>query len=182
MKRIVVFLVTSAIAVSLLNACGSGGEETQKQKQTSQEQEQASQKDSLKKVRQQSPEQQRQDSIEQARQDSIEAAKKQKEKERNKIKFDSDGAFSVQVESWRSKHKAQEQVQKWVDRGYENAYVVKYGNEETGDVWFRVRLGRLATKEMAEKLESKLAEEYNAKSWISMAKEDTAETMSEPGE
>lgn len=174
MKRIVVFLITSAIAISLLNACGPSEEEIKKRKQARQ--------DSLEKVRQQRLAQQRQDSIEQARQDSIEAAKKRK-KERNRIQFDSNGAFSVQVESWRSKEKAQAQVQKWVDRGYENAYVVKYGNEETGDIWFRVRLGRLATKDMAEKLESKLAEEYNAKSWISMAKEDTAETtMSEPEE
>lgn len=174
MKRIVVFLITSAIAVSLLNACGPSEEEIEKREQARQ--------DSLEKVRQQRLAQQRQDSIEQARQDSIEAAKK-REKERNRIQFDSNGAFSVQVESWRSKGKAQAQVQKWVDRGYENAYVVKYGNEETGDVWFRVRLGRMATKDMAEKLESKLAEEYNAKSWISMAKEDTTdETMSEPEE
>lgn len=158
MKRIVIFLITSFIAISLLNACGPSEEEKQRQEQARQ--------DSLEQVRQQQLAQQRQDSIEQARQDSIEAAKK-REKERNRIEFASDGAFSVQVEAWRSKDKAEAQVQKWVDRGYENAYVVKHGNEDTGNVWFRVRLGHLATSDMAQKLKDKIQREYNEPSWIS---------------
>lgn len=158
MKRIVIFLVISAISVSLFNACGPSEEEIERREQARQ--------DSLEQIRQQRLEQQRQDSIQQARQDSIEAAKE--EEERNRIEFDSEGQFSVQVEAWRSEEKAENEVQKWVDRGYENAYVVKYGNEDTGDVWFRVRLGHLATREMAEKLQDKLQEEYNEPSWISV--------------
>lgn len=167
MKRIVIFLITSAIAISLLNACGPSEEEMERREQARQ--------DSLEQVRQDSIEQARQDSIEQARQDSIQAAKK-RERERNRIEFDPDGRFSVQVEAWRSKEKAENQVQKWVDRGYENAYVVKYGNEETGDIWFRVRLGHLATRDMAEKLKDKLQREYNEPSWISLT-QDKQESM-----
>lgn len=166
MKRIVIFLITSFIAISLLNACGPSEEEQQRREQARQ--------DSLEQVRQQRLEQQRQDSIEQARQDSIEAAKK-RERERNRIEFASDGSYSVQVEAWRSRHKAEAQVQKWVERGYENAYVVKYGNEETGDIWFRVRLGRLATKDMAQKLKDKLQREYNERSWISLLEDGNGE-------
>lgn len=141
MKRVVIFLITSAMAISMLQACGPSEEEIQQREQARQ--------DSLERVKQQRLEQQRQDSIEQARQDSIQAAK-ERERERNRIEYDSNGAFAVQVEAWRSKNKAEAQVQKWVDRGYENAYVVKMGNEETGDIWFRVRLGQVATKDMAE--------------------------------
>lgn len=173
MKRIVIFLVVSAFSISLLNACGPSKEEKQRREQARQ--------DSLARVRQQRLEQQRQDSIAQARQDSIQAAQ-ERERERNRIEFNPNGPFAVQVESWRSRDKAQAQVQKWKDRGYENAYVVKFGNEDTGNVWFRVRLGRLATKEMAEKLRDKLQREYSAQSWTSMAKEDTAEDMSKPDE
>lgn len=162
MKRTVIFLLTSAFAISLLNACGPSEEEKQRREQARQ--------DSLEQVRQQRLMEQRQDSIEQARQDSIEAAKK-RERERNRIEFDSDGAYSVQVEAWRSEDKAQQQVQKWVDRGYENAYVVKHGNEETGNIWFRVRLGHLATKDMAQKLQDKLQREYDEPSWISLTRE-----------
>lgn len=171
MKKIVTFLITSAIAIGMLNACGPSEEEIQRREQARQ--------DSLERVQQQRIEQQRQDSIQQARQDSIEAAKL--ERERNRVEFDSNGAFAVQVEAWRSEVKAQQQVQKWIDRGYENAYVVKMGNEETGNVWFRVRLGRVATKAMAKKLESKVMRNHNEKAWISMAKDeqDTSEMSPE---
>jgi cell division septation protein DedD len=173
MKRIGIFLLTSIISIGLLNACGPSEEEIQRQKEARQ--------DSLEQVRQQRLAQQRQDSIEQARQDSI-AAAKERERERNRITFDDEGSFAVQVEAWRSRDKAQQQVQKWVERGYENAYVVKFGKEETGNIWFRVRLGRLATKEMAQKLEDKLAREYDAQSWTSMAHEGVSEDMSEAEE
>ena len=162
MKRVVIFLITSAMAISMLQACGPSEEEIQQREQARQ--------DSLERVEQQRLEQQRQDSIEQARQDSIEAAKR--ERQRNRVEYDSNGAFAVQVEAWRSKEKAEGQIQKWVDRGYENAYVVKMGNEETGDIWFRVRLGRVATKDMAEKLQDKLMRNHSEKSWISMAMDE----------
>jgi len=162
MKRVVIFLITSAMAISMLQACGPSEEEIQQREQARQ--------DSLERVKQQRLEQQRQDSIEQARQDSIEAAKR--ERQRNRIEYNSNGAFAVQVEAWRSKEKAETQIQKWVDRGYENAYVVKMGNEETGDIWFRVRLGRVDSKDMAEKLQNKLMRNHNEKSWISMAKDE----------
>ncbi|MGM0546348.1 MAG: SPOR domain-containing protein [Bacteroidota bacterium] len=158
MKRTGIFLITAAIAISLLQACGPSEEEIQEREQARQ--------DSLEQVRQQELEQQRQDSLEQARQDSIEAA--EKEEERNRIEYDENGKYAVQVESWRSEVKAEQQVQKWVDRGYENAYVVKMGNEDTGDVWFRVRLGRVDSEEMAEKLEDKLMRNHDAKSWTSI--------------
>lgn len=170
MKQTVIFLITSFIAISLLNACGPSEEEQQRREQARQ--------DSLEQVRQQRLEQQRQDSIEQARQDSIKAAK-ERERERNRIEFDSEGAYSVQVEAWRSRDKAEAQVQKWVERGYENAYVVKYGNEETGDIWFRVRLGHLATKDMAQKLKDKLQREYDEPSWISLLHENGDESEDE---
>lgn len=162
MKRVVIFLITSAMAISMLQACGPSEEEIQQREQARQ--------DSLERVKQQRLEQQRQDSIQQARQDSIEAAKR--ERARNRIEYDSNGAFAVQVEAWRSEDKAEGQIQKWVDRGYENAYVVKMGNEETGNVWFRVRLGRVATIDMAEKLQDKLMRNHNEQSWISMAMDE----------
>jgi cell division septation protein DedD len=157
------------MAISMLQACGPSEEEIRQREQARQ--------DSLERVKQQRLEQQRQDSIEQARQDSIEAAKR--ERQRNRIEYDSNGAFAVQVEAWRSENKAEAQIQKWVDRGYENAYVVKMGNEETGNIWFRVRLGRVATKDMAEKLQDKLMRNHNEKSWISMAMDEQAPNTAE---
>ncbi len=158
MKRIGIFIITSALAISMLQACGPSEEEIQEREQARQ--------DSLEQVRQDSLEQVRQDSMEEARQDSIEQAKK--EEERNRIDYNEDGKYAVQVESWRSEVKAGQRAEKWVDRGYENAHAIKLGDEDTGDVWFRVRIGRVDSEEMAEKLEDKLMREHDAEAWTSI--------------
>lgn len=161
MDKRIIFLLITAIFLGTLSGCGPSEEEKRQAEQARQ--------DSLKKIQQRQLEQQRQDSIEQARRDSLAAAKKEEEEQQMDVEFDPDGAFSVQVESWRSRTKAESQVQKWVDRGFEDAFVVQYGNEETGDVWFRVRLGRLSTREAAQNLQEQIQERYDATSWISSA-------------
>lgn len=168
MKRIVLFLVTAAISISVLNGCGPSEEEIRQREQARQ--------DSLEQVRQAQLAQQRQAKLEQQRQDSI-AAAKQREIERNRIEFDSNGAFAVQVGAWRSLDKAEAMVQKWVNQGFDKAFVVKFGKEETGNIWFRVRLGRFATIEMAEKFQAKLQREQNVDSWISMASDGEAQNV-----
>lgn len=157
MRSLLIFTIAAFISISLLNACGPSEEEIRQREQARQ--------DSLEQVRQQQLEQQRMDSIAQARQDSIEAVR-QKEKERRQISFNTTGNFALQVEAWRSQEKAQAQVDKWKERGFENAYVVKHGNEATGDVWFRVRLGKTDTKEQAQELGNSLKEGYGAEFWI----------------
>lgn len=156
MRYLIPFVILT-ISMGIMNACGPSEEELEKRRQARQ--------DSIEQARQDSIEQARRDSMKQARRDSIEA-RKRREKERNRIEFDPEGKYTVQVESWRSKEKAQGQVQKWKERGYENAYVVKYGTPETGNIWFRVRLGRVATLKMAKKLGAKLQRNHNAEYWI----------------
>ncbi len=158
MRQFLVFAITAVTLISLISACGPSEEEIQRREQARQ--------DSLEQVRQQRMQQQRMDSIAQVRQDSIDAAQK-KQEERRQISFNTTGNFSIQVEAWRSQEKAQAQVDKWKERGFENAYVVKYGTEETGNIWFRVRLGLTDTKEKAEQLGQNLQEEYNTEFWIS---------------
>ncbi|SMO59780.1 SPOR domain-containing protein [Fodinibius sediminis] len=161
MKQWILFLLISTISIGMLNGCGPSEEERRRAEQARQ--------DSLEQVRQRQLAQQRKDSIAQARADSL-AAQREKEADQQDqidVSFDPDGAYAVQVEAWRSERKAQSQVDKWVERGFENAFVVKYGQEETGDVWFRVRLGRLSDRESAQNLREQLQEKYNAPSWIS---------------
>lgn len=156
MRHLLIFSVIAITSISLLSACGPSEEELQRQEQARQ--------DSLEQVRQRQLQQQRMDSIAQARQDSINTAEQQKQ--RRQMSFNTTGAFSLQVEAWRSQEKAQAQVDKWKERGFENAYVVKYGQEETGNIWFRVRLGKTDSKEQAEQLGSNLNEEYGSDYWI----------------
>lgn len=81
--------------------------------------------------------------------------------------FSEDGAFMVQVGAWRSEEKAQGFINKWEDRNYPSAYVVKIGDEATGDVWFRVRVGFFDTKEGAEAFGTELSQEINSGFWVS---------------
>lgn len=158
MRQLLVFTITAVTLISLMNACGPSEEELQRQAQARQ--------DSLERVRQQRLQQQRMDSIAKARQDSINAAE-QKQAERKQMSFNTTGDFALQVEAWRSQEKAQAQLNKWKQRGFENAYVVKHGKKGTGNIWFRVRLGRTDTKQRAEQLGNNLKQEYNADFWIS---------------
>lgn len=164
MKRYTILLLAAIFITGGIVGCGPSEEEQRKAEQARQ--------DSLAEARQQRLEEQRQDSI--ARADSIKAAEEaqeaeEEEEERMDVAFDEDGNFAVQVEAWRSRSKAEEQIEKWQNRGFENAFVVQHGNEETGDVWFRVRLGRLSTQEAARNLQAQIKENYGANSWISTA-------------
>ncbi|WP_018127393.1 SPOR domain-containing protein [Balneola vulgaris] len=81
--------------------------------------------------------------------------------------FAEDGQYAVQVGAFRSEEKAKAYLAKWADRSYPNAYTVKIGEEATGDVWFRVRVGFFSTKEDAAELGAVLAEEMNSGYWVS---------------
>lgn len=76
------------------------------------------------------------------------------------------GSYVVQVGAWRSEEKAQTFVDMWSDRNYPSSYVVKTGSEETGDVWFRVRVGNFETRDAAQKFGTNLASEINTGFWV----------------
>mgnify|MGYP002277391518 CR=1 FL=1 len=160
------YFISAVLVMGLMIGCGS---EEQDDQQTRQQKEQAKQ-DSIARAKA--------DSIARAKADSAAKAKQQKQQQKEQqeqeekltldnINFNSSGAFSVQVEAWRSQDKAQQQVSKWKERGFSNAYVVKVGNEDTGNIWFRVRLGRISDKPSAERLSKLVKQKYNEKSWIS---------------
>lgn len=151
---------TLIIALTLLLAAGCGPSDEEQQQQ----QEQARQ-DSLEQVRQRM-EQQRQDSLARARQDSMQ----QREERRSSVTFSDSGAFTLQVESWRSRAKAQQRADMWKERGYDHAYIVQHGTAETGDVWYRVRLGRVNSREEARQLQQNLKQEYQVDAWIGTAR------------
>lgn len=142
----------------LIYGCGPDKKEQQQQAQARQ--------DSLEQVRKrQQRMQQRQDSIAAARADSIAAAQK---KEKSTFQNGSaTGNYAVQVGAWRSKRKAQQLASTWQKRGFDGAFVVKYGTKSTGNIWFRVRLGDAFTQQEANKLQKWLTDKYQKKSWAS---------------
>lgn len=158
MKHIIIFFIASVTLLSFLNSCGPSEEEIQRREQARQ--------DSLERVRQQRLQQQRLDSIAAARQDSIDAARKQEE-QRRQLSLNESGSYALQVGAWRSEEKAQSQLSTWRERGFENAYVVQVGNEDTGNIWYRIRLGRAESKEAAQQVGQNLKQEYETDFWVS---------------
>ncbi|MEX1011030.1 MAG: SPOR domain-containing protein [Balneolaceae bacterium] len=171
MKSIITLSATFILAFAILQACGPSEEELRQQEL----QRQQAVQDSLQQVWDAEMEQILQDSLEQARLDSLSeleemAAEEEEEVEATpqpiSIEYSQDGPLTVQVRSWRSEEHARAQAERWKDRGFPDAYVVKYGNEDSGDVWFRVRVGNVDTRSMARQLQEKLLNEYNTESWI----------------
>lgn len=156
MKNLLFYSGILISLAALLYSCGPSEEEQQRREQARQDSLEQVRQDSLERVRQQ-----RQDSL--ARQDSVKA----NEQQQTNISLSEDGRFALQVSSWRSEVKAQQEANRWNERGYEgHTYIVQHGNEETGDVWFRVRIGRVDTRDAAEQLRQNLLDEYQTESWI----------------
>ncbi|NBC27828.1 MAG: hypothetical protein GVY08_13270 [Bacteroidetes bacterium] len=160
MKNLLITFTAIFVAVAFLQACG------QEEEVDTQTEEQAVQ-DSLEQAYQAELEQMRQDSIEQARADSIAAAQQEEEEQSTEFDFSDSGNFVVQVEAWRSQDKAERQAQEWQNRGYEETSVVAYGTPSTGNIWYRVRIGRFESRETAENFQQMIADEYGSMSWVS---------------
>lgn len=168
MKNTGLSIFAFALIFTAFTACGESEAERQAREQARQ--------DSLRQARE-AEAAQYEALLQQARQDSIEqaeaAAAALAEQEGttpttyDDISFSDDGTYAIQVGVWRSEEKANSFVTKWSERGYENAYVIKIGDEDTGDVWFRVRIGFLDTKEEADNLGTRLNEEFGTPFWTS---------------
>jgi cell division septation protein DedD len=99
--------------------------------------------------------------LEAARRDSIRQAL-----EATRISYDEEGTFAIQLSAWRSMEKAEEIANEWKEKGFQSSFVVESGREESGDIWYRVRIGNFADREMAERAKSVLAREHGTESWV----------------
>lgn len=88
------------------------------------------------------------------------------EEETSTASISESGSYVVQVGAWRSEEKAQSFVDKWANRNYPSSYVIKTGDEATGDIWFRVRVGYFQTRAAANEFGTTLASEINTGFWV----------------
>jgi len=95
------------------------------------------------------------------------------------VKYDDNGRFAVQVEAWRSDVKAEHRISYWKEQGLDHAMFAKDGDEESGDVWFRVFLGRFATMEDARHFQDVFAGTFNNETWITTTRSGEAITTLE---
>lgn len=89
------------------------------------------------------------------------------------VKYDEEGSFAVQVEAWRSEVKAEQRVAFWKDQGFEYASYAADGDDLTGDLWFRVFLGRFANIENAQQFQDIFAGMFNSDTWITTTNGDS---------
>lgn len=170
MKKISLYSILFVLIAASIQACGPSEEERRAAEQA--------RLDSLKQA-----EQQRIEALMQAREDSLAKVQKTEMEESGGEErsddakpapasgdFAEDGSYAVQVGAWRSEVKANRFIRNWADRNYPSAYVVQTGNEETGDIWFRVRVGFFANEADAEQLGRELAEELDTGYWVTKAR------------
>ncbi|WP_020404333.1 SPOR domain-containing protein [Gracilimonas tropica] len=155
MKNSGIYSLLLVMLLMAVQACGPSEEERRAAEQA--------RLDSLRQV-----EEQRIAEMMQARQDSIDRAEEQKRlEEEAKPQFAEDGTYAVQVGAFRSEESAMKYKNQIADREYPHTYVVKVGEEATGDIWFRLRVGFFAEKAEAEQLGKELGAELNTGYWVS---------------
>ncbi|WP_421772985.1 SPOR domain-containing protein [Gracilimonas sp.] len=156
MKKVSIYTLLLAVALVSFQACGESEEERRAKEQA--------RLDSLRQVQEQ-----RIAEMMQAREDSIAQAQQKQEmmEEQQGPQFAEDGTYAVQVGAFRSEEEANEYKATLTNRDYPHVYTVKIGNEETGDVWFRLRVGFFAEKAEAEEFGAELGSELNTGYWVS---------------
>ena len=184
MKKIILYSFLTAFSMVLIQSCGPSQKEKQVQKMNRQSQMAQARQDSIAKAQAEAEAKKREAELEQKQnqgtQSSADSGQTQQPAQQNhqtqqveqgsgssQIEFIRGGDYTLQVGSFRSKKVAQKQLDKWKKRGYSHAYIVKHGSDATGNVWFRVRLGVVKTKDMAKQLKQNVNSNYNTQSWIS---------------
>jgi cell division septation protein DedD len=156
MKKISLYSVLLAVTFMTVMACGESEAERMAREKA--------RLDSLRQV-----EQQKIAAMMAEMEDSVQAAQEMPSDEgesSSNTNISESGSYVVQVGAWRSEEKAQSFVNKWADRNYPSSYVIKTGDEATGDIWFRVRVGYFQTRKAAQEFGADLAAEINTGFWV----------------
>lgn len=155
MKKISIYTMLLAITLVSIQACGPSEEERRAAEQA--------RLDSLRQV-----EEQRMASLMQAREDSLaQIAEQQRLAEEAKPQFVEGGSYAVQVGAFRSEEEATAYKSKLTGRDYPSVYVVQIGDEATGNIWFRLRVGFFGNKADAEEFGAELGQELKTGYWVS---------------
>ena len=91
---------------------------------------------------------------------AVEAVRLAEETAKTTSTFDENGSYVIQTGAWRSEVKANAQAAQWASEGVSAAYVVQTGDETTGDVWFRVRLGYFPSMQDAQNFGTEMGLSY----------------------
>ncbi|MCG3157887.1 MAG: hypothetical protein DKINENOH_04523 [bacterium] len=83
----------------------------------------------------------------------------------------SEGIYTVQVSSWQSRRNAEADAKRYEGQGHE-VYIQRANIPAKGGIWYRVRIGRFATKEEAEALADNLVYQLQSGYWLDRVRQD----------
>ena len=90
---------------------------------------------------------------------AVEAVRLAEEATKTAYTFDENGIYVLQTGAWRSEVKANLIADLW-SRRVSAAYVVQSGDETSGDVWFRVRIGYFPSMQDAQNFGDEMGLSY----------------------
>ncbi|MDZ7289789.1 MAG: SPOR domain-containing protein [candidate division KSB1 bacterium] len=76
-----------------------------------------------------------------------------------------EGKYTVQVSSWRTRRRAEQDAQRYIEKGFDVYIQSAYIPTKDG-IWHRVRVGRFATQTEAEQMASQLAGLLESGFWV----------------
>jgi len=81
------------------------------------------------------------------------------------VVVDTDGKYTVQVSSWQTRRRAEQDAQRFSAKGF-NAYVQSANIPSLGGTWYRVRVGSYATPGQAREIAAQLTELLESGYWV----------------
>lgn len=93
------------------------------------------------------------------------------EEPRATVVSDGEGIYTVQVSSWQSRRNAEDDAARFQGQGHE-VYIQRANIPEKGGIWYRVRVGRFATKEQAQALADDLIYQLQSGFWLDRVRQD----------
>lgn len=82
-----------------------------------------------------------------------------------------EGVYTVQVSSWQSRRNAEADAARFQGQGHE-VYIQRANIPEKGGIWYRVRVGRFATREEAQALADDLVYQLQSGFWLDRVRQD----------
>jgi len=80
--------------------------------------------------------------------------------------FSQNGRFSIQVRSLRDLTIAEQILDEWIEKGFESAYLTEFQHDETGETWYRIRLGNVNSVMESERIQKAVYDIYDTEVWI----------------
>lgn len=83
----------------------------------------------------------------------------------SRFAFSNEGKYCVQVASGRVDKNVESRLMYWKNEGFSNAYISTYTDEQTQEMWYRLRIGRFTKLKEAKAAAIAVSEQYGIQAW-----------------